>query len=258
MTLLGQSRAARWQAPRRLRWVCRFLIGGLLLSVLPHADLTRGLPLRSYWGGVGLGCVVVGLGLLATWAGRQMWRWPVVFATPLVMLLLWLLALRAGLGPLGRVSPTLLDWNVGCYNGWVQLDRSKMELTTLPSPAPEPYKLVGWKFHQSRYYTTAYTETVSVARQTGGNSVSVYLIRERQVRLPWNFWFVVIAGITSALLLLSACVILARLFRERRRRRAGQCLRCGYDLRSSPGRCPECGSEPESHSVPLANSPALP
>jgi hypothetical protein len=49
-------------------------------------------------------------------------------------------------------------------------------------------------------------------------------------------WFLVTCG------LMLPAVWLKRARRDRHRRRAGLCKRCGYDLRASPERCPECGT----------------
>jgi hypothetical protein len=50
------------------------------------------------------------------------------------------------------------------------------------------------------------------------------------------FWAV------AALTLVAPAIMLQRRLKDRRWRRAGLCPTCGYDLRASRGRCPECGT----------------
>ena len=52
------------------------------------------------------------------------------------------------------------------------------------------------------------------------------------------YWLVVaLTGVLPAKA--AATAVTSR--RRRRRALAGQCVACGYDLRATPGRCPECG-----------------
>ena len=60
----------------------------------------------------------------------------------------------------------------------------------------------------------------------------------RGVHVGVSHWLVALP------LLVPPVVWLARFRRTRRARRTGACPGCGYDLRATPGRCPECGAVP--------------
>jgi hypothetical protein len=58
------------------------------------------------------------------------------------------------------------------------------------------------------------------------------------------YWL--IAGFASAPIVPRLTSLKWKRIRIIRRRRAGLCVDCGYNLRTTPNQCPECGSRPDS------------
>jgi hypothetical protein len=71
----------------------------------------------------------------------------------------------------------------------------------------------------------------------------------RQSLLPNTHAFVVTVPHWFVMVLVSIWPSrqLLLLARSRRRSHRGQCRQCGYDLRATPDRCPECGTVPKLH-----------
>jgi hypothetical protein len=68
-------------------------------------------------------------------------------------------------------------------------------------------------------------------------------------------WFVVlILAIFPAMWVI--CLCRERIRRRRRRLRRGECLHCGYDLRATPQRCPECGRSSGGGAIGKSLQPA--
>lgn len=128
-----------------------------------------------------------------------------------------------------------------------EANTSYSEGRTWPASVPislghEPHSL-NWEIHSRRRLAAPSQTTFEPRRFFGRAHLESYTSESTHYGedvdycvLPW--WllamFASIAPISAAI---------AR-YRGRRRARAGYCGHCGYDLRATPGRCPECGSVP--------------
>jgi len=70
------------------------------------------------------------------------------------------------------------------------------------------------------------------------------LLRDAVVQGTSEYWIIVRLWIIAALVSIAPCVWAWRTKREHGRVVQGFCRRCGYDLRATPDRCPECGTIP--------------
>jgi hypothetical protein len=130
--------------------------------------------------------------------------------------------------------------------GYVVLTQGKLYLLD-GIPADRPYAGQLYERYPARWWWSPYQSngfSIDIIERSGdGVSWSGFAYRTtrlgfRAIILPC--WFVVV------LLVALPAPMLARGLRRLRRRLANRCVNCGYDLRGSPGQCPECGVVPPS------------
>lgn len=130
-------------------------------------------------------------------------------------------------------------WSGGCTGRWVwgavSLTDDRAEELLRLAPLLFPRGAIGWREPASRILQFGYERILyNVRGSLFGDPPGIC----RLLTVP--HWAIGLPGLVFPLLTLS------RAQRRRRREARGLCVDCGYDLRATPARCPECGREAAS------------
>jgi hypothetical protein len=71
-------------------------------------------------------------------------------------------------------------------------------------------------------------------------TITVYAFMRGFAWSLWSFWIGILALILAYFVLYGAVILVLQ--RISRTHGEGSCQKCGYELRASPDRCPECGT----------------
>ena len=133
--------------------------------------------------------------------------------------------------------------------------RTEDKPTLFPFAVPDPYDV---KLHAVGFLFCAETvrfPPVNMPAANGRRATETSAMRRRQRWGQVPLWLPAIAaGAMPAVMLVRH----VRAIRRRRRNAAGQCVSCGYDLRASRDRCPECGAPVAPAAGPVVSPPAAP
>lgn len=143
---------------------------------------------------------------------------------------------------------------IGLYShggqiGIVRFDTGTPELEAdeLAAIGPPDPAQVGWRWTRTgdmNFYLGGIPEDLVPADVTWSLPHALYCCADEEAGMR-HFLHIrgvlVNARIPLAISLTPWMIYVTALIRRRRRRRAGHCPHCGYDLRATPDRCPECG-----------------